>query len=352
MTRLLARRRPCRGRRRRCSRARAAPPRRRPRRPGQPGAAEHRRGARRGPDAVRRRRALGRHDREVLAPLAALRLRPVDRHRRRRQPVVRPRGRGHRPPGPAACVRGGDRRHGHRRLRSRRRRWRRGRRRLPRRPPTPTPTATASPVPTVHAGAAAGRSRRPRSRWWHPREAWFRDGLPVATVAWGERPPITGTLRRPDGRPVSGARLGVTSRLSMRGAVPVAHGSVRTNTRGRFSFTPAAGPSRTFAFAFGDSAVTVELRVRPRITLRVLARRRRQGARGGRAVRRSRRWWTCSRNCAERGARSRRRRSAGGTFALRPRARAAPRPRRDPRRPRLAVRDRHVGGRVTQGPLE
>jgi hypothetical protein len=100
-------------------------------------------------------------------------------------------------------------------------------------------------------------------------DAAFGNGLRVATVNWGERPAITGTLTWPGGHPVALARLWVTSRLAMRGAPAVAHGSVRTNRLGRFTFTPRVGPSRAVTFTYGGSASTVELRVVPRITVRV-----------------------------------------------------------------------------------
>jgi len=137
--------------------------------------------------------------------------------------------------------------------------------------PTVTPTATASPVPTVVPPVSLpGPLAMPLIAF---PQAAFRGGLPAITVRWGGRPAISGSVVRPDGRPVPGARLWVTSRLEMLGAAPETLGWVRANLRGRFLYTPPAGPSRAVTFAFADSAAvrtaSVAIRVVPRITLRV-----------------------------------------------------------------------------------
>jgi hypothetical protein len=92
-------------------------------------------------------------------------------------------------------------------------------------------------------------------------------------VQWGERPQITGTVARPGGRPVSGARLSITSRLDMPAAAPVRLGTVSTDARGGFRYTPATGPSRTVTFSYTDAVTvrtaSVTVRVIPRISLRV-----------------------------------------------------------------------------------
>ncbi len=133
--------------------------------------------------------------------------------------------------------------------------------------PTPAPTETATPAPVLAPPAAL-----PAPELIAFPQAAFPGGLPAITVRWGERPAITGELVRPDGRPVADARLWVTSRLEMRGAVPMTLGWVTTNALGRFAYTPPPGASRALTFAFADSAALrtsqVTIRVRPRITLR------------------------------------------------------------------------------------
>ncbi len=148
--------------------------------------------------------------------------------------------------------------------------------------PTPTPTATATPTPTATPAPTVSPAPTvvPPVSLPGPLappliafpQAAFRGGLPAVTVRWGGRPAISGSVVRPDGRPVPGARLWVTSRLEMLGAAPETLGWVRANLRGRFHYTPPAGPSRAVTFAFADSAAvrtaSVAIRVVPRITLR------------------------------------------------------------------------------------
>jgi hypothetical protein len=135
---------------------------------------------------------------------------------------------------------------------------------------TPAPTATVSPAPTVAPPVSLPGPLTPPLIGFP--QAAFRGGLPAVTVRWGGRPAISGTVVRPDGRPVPGARLWVTSRLEMSGAAPETLGWVRTNVRGRFLYLPPTGPSRAVTFAFADSAAvrtaSVAIRVVPRITLR------------------------------------------------------------------------------------
>ncbi len=155
---------------------------------------------------------------------------------------------------------------------------------VPTHTPTPTPTATATPTPTATPAPTATASPAPTAAppdslpgplamplIAFPQAA-FRGGLPAVTVRWGGRPAISGAVVRRDGRPVPGARLWVTSRLEMLGAAPEPLGWVRANLRGRFLYTPPAGPSRALTFAFADSAAvrtaSVAIRVVPRITLR------------------------------------------------------------------------------------
>ena len=130
---------------------------------------------------------------------------------------------------------------------------------------TPTPAATVSPAPPVSLPA-------PPSPLIAFLQAAFRGGLPAVTVRWGARPAIFGAVVRPDGRPVPGAQLRVTSRLAMDGAAPETLDWASTNARGRFLYAPPSGPSRAITFAFADAVAirtaSVAIRVVPRITLR------------------------------------------------------------------------------------
>ena len=239
---------------------------------------------------------------DVLAPLAALRVRPLDRHRRRRQPVVRPRGRGRRPPGAAARVRGGDRRRRSPPSPSRRRRWR------PRPTPTPTPTptthrhaATATPARPRRRSRPSRRcrcraSRRPRSRWWRSPRRGSATDCRVVTVRVG-RASADHRHAAPARRSPGAAARGWASPAACRCAAP---SPSRTARCGR---TPVAAsrsrrrpgrrgrsPSRS-AGADGDGR---DPRA-PAHHAPLHAGRRRQGPRRGRAVRRASRSSTCSR---------------------------------------------------------
>ena len=80
------------------------------------------------------------------------------------------------------------------------------------------------------------RSRRPPSR---------APAGSTITVRWGERRRVSGTLLRPDGRPVAGARLAVTSRVRALDAEPRRRsGTSPPTARGRFSYVLGSGVSR------------------------------------------------------------------------------------------------------------
>jgi hypothetical protein len=146
--------------------------------------------------------------------------------------------------------------------------------------PTTTPTASPSPSPrpvTVERTPvpAAPASNGEASLLAFPSAAFQSTGRSTITVHWGERRRVSGTLLRPDGRPVAGARLAVTSRVRALDAEPVEVGHVRTDSVGRFSYVLGAGVSRVVTFGFRDSAAlrtaAVTVRVVPRLTLRATA---------------------------------------------------------------------------------
>jgi hypothetical protein len=148
--------------------------------------------------------------------------------------------------------------------------------------PTATPTSTPSPPPaprpatverTPFAVAPASNSEAPLLAF--PTAAFQSTGRSTITLHWGERRRVSGTLLRPDGRPVSGARLTVTSRVRTLDAEPVEIGHVTTDSVGRFSYVLGAGVSRVVTFGFRDSAAlrtaAITVRVVPRVTLRATA---------------------------------------------------------------------------------
>jgi hypothetical protein len=150
---------------------------------------------------------------------------------------------------------------------------------LPSAPLPVVPTATPSPSPAPQPATiertpvpAAPASNGEASLLAFPTAAFQSTGRSTITVHWGERRRVSGTLLRPDGRPVSGARLAVTSRVRTLDAEPVEVGHVRTDSAGRFSYVLGAGVSRVVTFGFRDSAAlrtaAVTVRVVPRVTLR------------------------------------------------------------------------------------
>ena len=124
------------------------------------------------------------------------------------------------------------------------------------------PTATPTPLRATRRRHRRRRSRR-RSRSpdralpliAFPQAAFARRGCRRPRVRWGERPAITGRLSSgPTVARCPARGSWVTSRLEMLGAAPVRSAGCRTNARGRFLYTPPAGPSRDVTFAFADSA--------------------------------------------------------------------------------------------------
>ena len=289
-------------------------------------AAEHLRRADRGPDAGGRPRRMGRQDRRVLrAAGSASTLACGPTSRGAYNPTLHARRRGRRPPGAAPRLGGGASARRPPRSPSRRspirrrgvlipiepvptgRRRRRPRRRRRRRP------APTVPRPRRSAGAdgrAAGRA---------PRAARAAaDRVPAGCVprraagasrcggASGRRSPA-----RSSGPTVAGAgRAAVGHEPARRCSAPARStlGWVTTNARGRFLYTPPAGPSRAVTFAFADSVAvrtaSVAIRVVPRITLRFTRAGVDQRPRRGRAAR-ARPSSSSSRRSARCGTRSR-----------------------------------------------
>ena len=146
--------------------------------------------------------------------------------------------------------------------------------------PTPTPTPSPSPAAVVVAVPNPAPVAAPAAALDAPARvaaAFQATGRTTITLPFGQRPKITGTLTRADGRPLAGAALAVTSRLRMLEAQPLRVGHVVTDSAGRFTYTPTGGASRTLAFRYGDAAASVTLRVVPKVTLRVRANGRLEG---------------------------------------------------------------------------
>ncbi|MDP9347356.1 MAG: hypothetical protein M3P44_16890, partial [Actinomycetota bacterium] len=104
-------------------------------------------------------------------------------------------------------------------------------------------------------------------------------------VRYGRAPRLTGRLLGPSGAPIPGALIDVYTQTRVRGAKLVRVGAVTTDARGSFSYLAAVGASRLVRFAYRahvqdtDFAQTsdVDLKVIPRVTLRLSARSLRNG---------------------------------------------------------------------------
>jgi hypothetical protein len=146
--------------------------------------------------------------------------------------------------------------------------------------PSPSPAPQPATVERPLAAPAPASNAEPRLLAF-PTAAFRSNGRSTITVRWGERRRVSGTLLRPGGRPVAGARLAVTSRVRTLDAEPLELGHVTTDSVGRFSYVLGAGVSRVVTFGFRDSAAlrtaAVTVRVVPRVTLEVTAGGRVQG---------------------------------------------------------------------------
>jgi hypothetical protein len=150
--------------------------------------------------------------------------------------------------------------------------------------PSPAPAATATPAPAAvvivtpavapAAAAAPGTAAEPPLLAF-PTAAFQTNGQSTITVHWGERRRVSGTLMRPDGRPVAGARVAITSRIRALDAEPLPLGHTTTDSAGHFAYTVGAGVSRIITFGFRDAAAlrtaAVTIRVIPHVTVRPIA---------------------------------------------------------------------------------
>jgi hypothetical protein len=93
-------------------------------------------------------------------------------------------------------------------------------------------------------------------------------GRSATTLRWRESRRIAGTLRRPDGQPIAGARIAVTSLARVASAAPVPLPAATTDGDGRFTYTLRPGVSRTLTFTYGAARAAVTGRVIPHIVLR------------------------------------------------------------------------------------
>jgi hypothetical protein len=101
--------------------------------------------------------------------------------------------------------------------------------------------------------------------------AWFegRTRALETTIGYRGRGAVDGTLTDAAGGPIAHATLRVTD-----GSIAATAG---TDAKGRFTYRPAAGPSRTIEFAYGAVRARVTLRVRAGVTLATSTKRVRNG---------------------------------------------------------------------------
>lgn len=126
-----------------------------------------------------------------------------------------------------------------------------------------------------------------------------RDASPTATlsaafdgtrsrtikVRYGKKRRIMGTLRLPDGRPVVGARLDVSSQAKLMGSLPRPAGQVVTDSHGRFAYALKATMSRTVTISYrwyAESSrythtTTVNVNVIPAVSMKASRKTLRNG---------------------------------------------------------------------------
>jgi hypothetical protein len=143
-------------------------------------------------------------------------------------------------------------------------------------------TGTSSPVAFQTANSCR-LAPRGISRRVHASVA-LRSGTRRArtvTSRFGRRPTLSGTLETAGGAPVGGATMCIVERRDLTGARPAFRAWLRTDAQGRFSYRIPKGSSRRLyavhAAPDGQAVASVNVRVRPVVTLRPERRRLRNG---------------------------------------------------------------------------
>jgi hypothetical protein len=103
--------------------------------------------------------------------------------------------------------------------------------------------------------------------------AWFagKTHALVTTIDFRARGTVDGALTNEAGAPIGDATLQVADGETK--------ASTKTDAKGRFTYRPVAGPSRTIEFAYGAVLARVTLRVRAGVTLATSTKRVRNGTR-------------------------------------------------------------------------
>jgi hypothetical protein len=99
---------------------------------------------------------------------------------------------------------------------------------------------------------------------------WFtgKSRLIQRTLPFGRRATVEGVLTDAGGLPVGNAPLKVTERAIGVASKGRPGPALRTDAKGRFSYKPAAGPSRVIEVSYGAATARVTVRVRAGVTLR------------------------------------------------------------------------------------
>ena len=110
-------------------------------------------------------------------------------------------------------------------------------------------------------------------------KAWFlgKSRAVLRTLRFGERVVVEGVLTDAAALPVADAPLQVRERAIGVTSVAKPGAPLRTDAKGRFSYTPAAGPSRVIEVSYGAAVARVTVRVRAGVTLRTSTKHVRNG---------------------------------------------------------------------------
>lgn len=147
--------------------------------------------------------------------------------------------------------------------------------------PAPAPGPTAAPAAPIRVPVIGASLPAPASRniTLTATLAGGKDG--VVRTSYGRRLPITGVIRDPDGKPMAGAQIDVSSLVRIPRAKPRAVKRLTTDASGAFRYLAPAGPSRTIDFAYGAgpaAKASVDIRVRARLSLRLNHRKLHNGS--------------------------------------------------------------------------